>query len=68
MKVGFLGASPFGWEMDLLVAAILGVVVKTLRLDRDVAELQYGHVYSPVLPQKERKTARLLGVDGVVSH
>jgi hypothetical protein len=53
MMVGFLAASPLDMETDRGVAAGFGVVVKTLRLDRDVQQLQYGHVHSPVLSQKE---------------
>ena len=68
MMVGFLAASRYGREMSSFAVAVSGVVVKTLRLDRDDRGLQYGHVHSPVLSQEEWKATRLLGVDGVVSH
>ena len=68
MKVGFLAASRYGRKTSSFAFAVWGVVVKTLRLDRDDRGLQYGHVYPPVLSPEEREATRLLGVDGVVSH
>jgi hypothetical protein len=49
MEVGIFAASRLDTETDWTVAVGFGVVVKTLRLDRDVQRLQYGHVHPPVL-------------------